>query len=90
MAPSFAVRWSIAIVGGLMVSQVLTLYTTPVVYLYLERFRIWTHPREVSAPGPNTFVGGHPIKRRLDLTHPLVWCARRSILVLRRRDQDKP
>jgi multidrug efflux pump len=32
----------IAIVGGLMVSQVLTLYTTPVVYLYLDRFRLWS------------------------------------------------
>ena len=32
----------IAIVGGLAVSQILTLYTTPVVYLYLERFRQWT------------------------------------------------
>jgi multidrug efflux pump len=31
----------IAIVGGLIVSQVLTLYTTPVVYLYLDRFRGW-------------------------------------------------
>jgi multidrug efflux pump len=31
----------IAIVGGLLVSQVLTLYTTPVVYLYLDRFRHW-------------------------------------------------
>jgi multidrug efflux pump subunit AcrB len=31
----------IAIVGGLMVSQMLTLYTTPVVYLYLDRLRMW-------------------------------------------------
>jgi multidrug efflux pump subunit AcrB len=31
----------IAIVGGLIVSQALTLYTTPVIYLYLERFSQW-------------------------------------------------
>src|ERR1700738_2788784 len=31
----------IAIVGGLLVSQWLTLYTTPVIYLYLERFARW-------------------------------------------------
>jgi len=31
----------LAIVGGLLVSQMLTLYTTPVVYLYLDRFRLW-------------------------------------------------
>jgi multidrug efflux pump len=32
----------IAIVGGLVVSQMLTLYTTPVVYLYLDRFSAWS------------------------------------------------
>jgi len=31
----------ITIVGGLIVSQILTLYTTPVVYLYLDRLRLW-------------------------------------------------
>jgi multidrug efflux pump len=31
----------IAIAGGLIVSQMLTLYTTPVVYLYLDRLRLW-------------------------------------------------
>jgi len=31
----------ITIVGGLLVSQLLTLYTTPVVYLYLDRARLW-------------------------------------------------
>ena len=31
----------IAIVGGLIFSQMLTLYTTPVVYLYLDRFSLW-------------------------------------------------
>ncbi len=31
----------IAIIGGLIVSQMLTLYTTPVVYLYMDRFSIW-------------------------------------------------
>jgi Cation/multidrug efflux pump len=31
----------ISIVGGLIMSQLLTLYTTPVVYLYLDRFSLW-------------------------------------------------
>jgi multidrug efflux pump len=35
----------ISIVGGLIVSQFLTLYTTPVIYLYLDRFRLWGQRR---------------------------------------------
>jgi multidrug efflux pump len=35
----------ISIVGGLLLSQVLTLYTTPVVYIYLDRFRLWGQRR---------------------------------------------
>ena len=49
-----------AMVGGLAVSQVLTLFTTPVVYLYLDRFANWTSKfgtdptsTEVSTASPN-------------------------------------
>jgi hypothetical protein len=41
----------IAIVGGLLLSQLLTLYTTPVMYLYLDRFRLW---REAFRSRPRT------------------------------------
>ncbi len=44
----------ITIVGGLIVSQALTLFTTPVVYLYLDRLQTWiqrTRARSVS-PAP--------------------------------------
>jgi multidrug efflux pump len=40
----------LTILGGLAVSQVLTLYTTPVVYLMLDRFRLW-----VSGDGSRTY-----------------------------------
>jgi len=49
----------ITIVGGLLLSQLLTLYTTPVVYLYLDRFSLWFHHlrerrfrRAAGAPSP--------------------------------------
>ncbi|WP_232628254.1 efflux RND transporter permease subunit [Methylobacterium sp. Leaf118] len=42
----------IAIVGGLIVSQILTLYTTPVVYLYLDRLRLWAKRRPGGAAVP--------------------------------------
>jgi len=38
----------VTIVGGLILSQLLTLYTTPVVYLYLERLRRWLGRRRSS------------------------------------------
>jgi multidrug efflux pump len=38
----------ITIVGGLMVSQLLTLFTTPVVYLYMDRMRLWFERRRKS------------------------------------------
>ncbi|ERF81709.1 MAG: RND superfamily, multidrug transporter MdtC [Bradyrhizobium sp. DFCI-1] len=37
-----------AIFGGLILSQILTLYTTPVVYLYLDRARLWTQRRRAA------------------------------------------
>jgi HAE1 family hydrophobic/amphiphilic exporter-1 len=38
-----------AMVGGLLLSQVLTLYTTPVIYLYLDRLQHWLVPTRHSA-----------------------------------------
>ncbi|HET9034051.1 MAG TPA: efflux RND transporter permease subunit, partial [Dokdonella sp.] len=35
----------VAIVGGLLLSQLITLYTTPVLYLYMERFSDWVAAR---------------------------------------------
>jgi multidrug efflux pump len=42
----------IAIVGGLIFSQVLTLYTTPVVYLYLDRLRLRSARRHQHVAAP--------------------------------------
>jgi multidrug efflux pump subunit AcrB len=39
-------------VGGLIVSQALTLFTTPVVYLYLDQFRLWLKRRRGKTQQP--------------------------------------
>jgi multidrug efflux pump len=38
----------ISIVGGLIISQLLTLYTTPVIYLYMERLARWVRPKKTA------------------------------------------
>jgi multidrug efflux pump len=45
----------VTIIGGLIVSQMLTLYTTPVIYLYWERLGNWTRRTFGKQPGPNRF-----------------------------------
>ena len=50
----------ISIVGGLIVSQILTLNTTPVIYLYLDCFRLWAEPRWRSRHPDPPSKGGIP------------------------------
>jgi multidrug efflux pump len=55
----------ISIVGGLMVSQILTLYTTPVIYLYMDRLQLMFAKRKIAHPAvgeapPSASVKGAP------------------------------
>ena len=51
----------ITIVAGLLVSQLLTLYTTPVIYLYLDRLRSWARrPWRIRQPGSPTRASPNP------------------------------
>src|SRR5690625_3796498 len=51
----------VAIVGGLLVSQILTLYTTPVMYLWMDRLEQRLRRR---SPGPSESAGSHPLAAR--------------------------
>jgi hypothetical protein len=44
-------------VGGLLLSQALTLYTTPVVYLYLDRLQHWLSPKRGRMPALASKMG---------------------------------
>jgi hydrophobic/amphiphilic exporter-1 (mainly G- bacteria), HAE1 family len=51
----------LAVVGGLLVSQTLTLYVTPVFYIYMERLQEWLAKRKVAAaePEPHAAAPAH-------------------------------
>jgi AcrB/AcrD/AcrF family len=57
-----------SMVGGLALSQVLTLYTTPVVYLYLARLQTWIQGRKLDrskpAAEPQAAAATHPGARQ--------------------------
>jgi multidrug efflux pump len=52
----------IAIVGGLVLSQILTLYTTPIVYLYLDRFRHWTNRMRRGSRSPSPAIDASELR----------------------------
>jgi multidrug efflux pump len=47
----------ITIVGGLILSQLLTLYTTPVVYLEFDRLRLWVQRKRAAHASPEPQLG---------------------------------
>ena len=49
----------LTIIGGLIVSQALTLFTTPVVYLYMDRLRWRRAPKKSELPGPISPATSH-------------------------------
>jgi multidrug efflux pump subunit AcrB len=50
----------ITIVGGLILSQLMTLYTTPVVYLYLDKLQLWFGRTRQLSPRLQTYLTDTP------------------------------
>ena len=60
----------LAVVGGLMVSQLLTLYITPVFYLYMERFTKYLTPKPVPADA-DAFTPGTVVAKSAAPAHAM-------------------
>jgi HAE1 family hydrophobic/amphiphilic exporter-1 len=52
----------LVVVGGLVVSQSLTLFITPVIYLYFERLRLYFAGGTAPAPAPRRFADPHAVR----------------------------
>ncbi|HMF95737.1 MAG TPA: efflux RND transporter permease subunit, partial [Vicinamibacterales bacterium] len=52
----------LAVVGGLLVSQLLTLYITPVYYVYIENARMWLARRRQAPADTRRDVHGAPVE----------------------------
>jgi multidrug efflux pump len=50
----------VAIVGGLLLSQLVTLYTTPVIYLHMDRFALWLERRRKPATDTAAMPSAEP------------------------------
>ena len=51
-------------VGGLIVSQALTLFTTPVIYIYLDRLSDWLTGAHRDEPDHGRFASDEPVPRQ--------------------------